>query len=200
MSLITTQAVYTKREADTKRSELEQAHGGHWSIDKIGQKYRVVQDTTREQRNRMEIKQKAEFVLNSDTYGRHFGVGAMRKEMERVKERLDKFVEKFQKDPCYAMSRATDTCQDAADYKVLQEILSYIDGGRDETVVCKYIEEEAERRVEYRQLSCSTSPMSNLMEQAEEIAYRKFAKNLRATVNAKAEALGDLYAVNEGLI
>jgi len=188
--------LFTKSVATKEAARLQQQHGGQWLIEQVGRRWRVVQTATRETVERDRIRRSAEAVLDS-TFQRHFGIDQMREEKMILKEELAKFSEKFATNPFYALEWGTNVCQQAANYKVISEIL---DTGASENEVCEYWEQEAARCTEYEKLSYSSSPMSNLMAAAYRIALRKYTAKLRAAINAKARALGDLYAVEEGLI
>ena len=184
-----------KREAGKTMQQMLDEHGGIWFVEKVrGSEYCVRQEVTREAKARMEERNRAEFILSDkcDWFGNGVFFGA-RKELDRLEEKLAKFRTEFEKDPFYALERATDTCQVAADHKVLSQIIAHYDAGREPEAICQWLESDAQHNTEFESLSNSTSPMPNLMAAAKRIATNKYARSLRGWITQRSQALGTLY-------
>jgi hypothetical protein len=189
-----------KREAKEYLESAQRAHGGEWELDSYGRgQHFVTQTKTAEQAKRAQEAKTARITLDPefDYFGSRFG-GAYRAQA-RMEEQLDDFAKRFENDPLYALKWGTDTIQIAAEYKVLQAIIELHKAGHDNATICRYVESEAASRVSRDTLSRSTDPMSNLAEQAERIAFSKYAKQLRSFVDNQETARGILAAAGDNL-
>jgi len=89
-----------------------------------------------------------------------------------AQEELAKFNKRYAENPLYAFEWGTDAVQAAANQDVALRVKAALDAGHTREEVIK----DARQQLGYAlRLSGSTSPMSNLAEQAKAIAYGKIA-------------------------
>jgi hypothetical protein len=194
-----TAVVYNKREAEWLQAELQSEHGGHWSTERVGHKWRVYQIVTREEYRRNQAKSSAEIALHPRfNWFSPDGYRSIYRTRDQLKVKLDEWVAQFARDPVYALKYGTENCQNAADFQVASQIIAYYEAGLNPRDICHDFEEEARRAVESDNLNQSTSPMSNLMEQARRIALGKFSRDMRSWLQNQDDAIGTLYAETEG--
>jgi hypothetical protein len=194
-----TAAVYNKRDAERLQGSLHEELGGHWSTERVGQKWRVYQTITREEYRRNQAKSSAELTLHPkfDWFSSE-GYRSIYRTRDQLKAKLDEWAAQFARDPDYALGYGTENCQNAADFQVASRIIAYHEAGRNPRDICHHFEEEARRAMESDSLSWSTSPMSNLMEKARRIALGKFSRDMRSWLEAQEFAISTLYADAEG--
>jgi hypothetical protein len=192
---------YTKREAERRLNELTSEHGGVWQITSIGKRYGVRQAVTREEKTRADAIRHAEITLESRAnWFRPEGMFSVYRTRDKLKDRLDEFAARFAQDPSHALEWGTSTFEAAAEYRVVREIIAGLEVGHSPRQVCENPDDEAARETRHETLSRSSSPTSDLMDQARRIALRKYAREVRAYVDALAEAEGVLYGAAEGLL
>jgi hypothetical protein len=201
LGMLATGATYTKRQAEQKLNELREERGGLWNLYAERGKWGVYQTRTRDEERKEQVRRQAESALHPkrDWFAQD-GHLSIYKTRDQLKEKLDAWAARFAADPAYALSWGTENCQNATDYKIVSEIIAYHEAGHDDQDICRYIEAEAQRKVNGERLSVSSSPMSNLMEQALRVSLVKFAREMRAWLDHRVAAAGTLYADAEGLL
>jgi hypothetical protein len=124
------------------------------------------------------------------------GYMGMERTRDQLKAKLAKWAEEFAKDPAYAMSWSVDTFGAAGELKVIAEILYHHDRGVSDQNILATLQDEARRSLG---LSRSTSPTSNLMEDATRIAYAKYADNLESHLRHIERAASLIAGVEAGI-
>jgi hypothetical protein len=192
-----TATVYTKREADRLMEALGQRLGGVWFIEKMGRNHRVYQSITNEEKQLLERRQQAEFILSDrcDWFSPNGIFQSIYKTRDRLKAELDKFQERFAENPVYALENSIRMFEVAAEYEVVCRMIHQYSQCSDAERVCKHLEEQASRLACSDRLEVSSSPSHNLMEAAKRIATTKYARDMRDWLNIRAQAMGDLYGL-----
>ncbi|MDE2426299.1 MAG: hypothetical protein KGO96_10385 [Elusimicrobia bacterium] len=196
-----------KREAEQLATKLQSKYGGRWSATKHSRRgggYFVVEIQTRQSLEREQALCSARMYLDPDispfsNSGKGWRSLGFYGQRDRLKADLDKFAAKFAESPLYALEWSTPVIEAAAEYTVICGMIAAHERGVSIEDILSTVENEARRKVEYSSLSRSTSPMSNLCEDAERIAYCKIAKQLRSWCDAYSRAKGNLWAYGEGL-
>jgi hypothetical protein len=128
-----------------------------------------------------------------DFYTGYMGLERTR---DQLKTKLAKWAEEFAKDPADALGWSVDTFGAAAQLKVIAEILYHHDRGVSDQNILATLQVDA-RRVPA--LSRSTSPTSNLMEDATRIAYAKYAESLESHLRHIERAASLIAGVEAGI-
>lgn len=110
----------------------------------------------------------------------------------QAKEMLAKWRESFAENPSYALEWSTDVFEIAAELKVLEMMIYHHERDVSDRDILAYLEEELKRSSRWG-LKRSTSPTSNLMEDALRIAHAKHAEVLRSSIEHHDEAVAVLY-------
>lgn len=130
-----------------------------------------------------------------DWFGKVYGIYATR---DRAKAELDKWAAAFAQNPARELEWSVGTFENAATLKVAETIIYHHERGVSSHEILQELQEEI-RRASRRGLSRSTSPTSNLMEDAMREANVKFAEQLASHLNHVEQAQLLLAGVEMGI-
>lgn len=193
--LIPSSSFDRKFDAETRKAVNEKMFGGRWSLSKVGRKWRLTHVMTKADIARRD----AESTLSMSWWDAH-GLSAVGF-LKHQEDKLAKFTERLANDPLGAFEwQGTDAIQAAADVHVLRQMIHAHNNGRTDEEICRNFEAELDRMIRHDHLSNSSSPSVNLANHAKRIATAEYVGELRAFIKMQAEAMGDLYAIQDGLI